>query len=331
MNIGIWGTGAMGSLAAWRIATALYVDNGKSKLLSVYGHHQSRVDHINLRGITFVDIKGDRSTVSVNANQQCPRDHTIDVALIFNKTYQLARVGKELSQGLRKGALVFCFQNGAGSAAALKSTNPDANIIEGVLFEGVTIDASGDTIHKGYGQTWLGLTPAEEKKHSDILSLVRTSGFDLQIQSDITSVQWAKLAANAAINPLTALAGVRNKSIAELPLLRSIASAAAEEVSGVADRLGIVRPKDYVDSMLEIALKTGENTSSMLIDVQQHRETEIEFINGVIVTEGKRTGVPTPVNQMLLNLILNYSGAPMPLSTLERRWLQLNQNIQPQQ
>ena len=331
MNIGIWGTGAMGSLAAWRLATALDRDSGKSNRLSVYGHYLPRVNHINQKGVTHVNLKGDRSNISVNATQQCPHDCSIDVALIFNKTYQLARVGKELSQSLQKGALVLCFQNGMGSATALKSANADANIIEGVLFEGVTIDASGDTIHRGYGQTWLGLTPAEEKRYSDILLLMRAVGFDLQIQSDITSVQWSKLAANAAINPLTALVGVQNKSIAEQPLLRSIASAAAEEVGRVADKLGVVRNKDYKDSMLEVALNTGENTSSMLSDIQQNRDTEIEFINGTIVNEGKRTGIPTPVNQMLLALILNYSGTPMPLTTLELHWLQLNKHLHSRQ
>ncbi|MFT4714455.1 MAG: 2-dehydropantoate 2-reductase [Candidatus Azotimanducaceae bacterium] len=321
----------MGSLAAWRLATALYREGSKSTLLSIYGRYQPRIDHISQRGITFVNLKGDRSTVRVNATKHCPRDHCIDVALIFNKTYQLGRVGKELNQCLQQQGLVICLQNGVGSAATIQSTNPGATIIEGILFEGVTIDASGDVIHKGYGQTWLGLTLAEEKRHSEILSLMRRGGFDLQIQTDIKSTQWAKLAANAAINPLTALTGVRNKSIAEHPLLRRIASEAAQEVSRVADQLGVEQQKDYVVSMLEIAINTGENTSSMLSDIQQNRETEIVYINGVVVAEGEKHGIPTPVNQMLLAAILNHSGAPMSLRALELRWLHLNKNLHSQQ
>jgi 2-dehydropantoate 2-reductase len=320
----------MGSLAAWRLATALSSDGSKSTRLSVYGHYHPRVDQISQRGITFVDLEGESSTVRVNATQHCPRDHCIDVALIFNKTYQLARVSKELSQCLQQQALVVCMQNGLGSAATIQSANPGAKIIEGILFEGATIDASGDVIHKGHGQTWLGLTLAEEKRHSEILSLMRAGGFDLQIQTDIKSIQWAKLAANAAINPLTALVGVRNKSIAEHPLLRRIASDAAQEVSRVADQLGVERQKNYVDSMLEIAINTGENTSSMLSDIQQNRETEVVYINGVIVAEGDKHGIPTPVNQMLLAAILDYSGAPMSLRALEHRWLHLNKHLHPQ-
>ena len=41
----------------------------------------------------------------------------------------------------------------------------------------------------------------------------------------------------------------------------------------------------------------------MLQDVAAHRRTEIEFINGAIVHEGRRLGIPTPVNEVLSLLV----------------------------
>jgi 2-dehydropantoate 2-reductase len=41
----------------------------------------------------------------------------------------------------------------------------------------------------------------------------------------------------------------------------------------------------------------------MLQDLEKGRRTEIDAINGSIVREGKRLGVPTPVNEVMVALV----------------------------
>jgi 2-dehydropantoate 2-reductase len=41
----------------------------------------------------------------------------------------------------------------------------------------------------------------------------------------------------------------------------------------------------------------------MLQDVLNQRATEVDFINGAIVREGKALDIPTPVNQTLTSLV----------------------------
>jgi 2-dehydropantoate 2-reductase len=41
----------------------------------------------------------------------------------------------------------------------------------------------------------------------------------------------------------------------------------------------------------------------MLQDVLKERETEVDFINGAIVREGKAAGIPAPVNLTLTCLV----------------------------
>ena len=41
----------------------------------------------------------------------------------------------------------------------------------------------------------------------------------------------------------------------------------------------------------------------MLQDVLNEKRTEISFINGAIVREGKATGIATPVNRTLTSLV----------------------------
>ena len=80
---------------------------------------------------------------------------------------------------------------------------------------------------------------------------------------------------------------------------------AVEGAAAVARAKGVVLP--YADPparVTEVAEATGTNRSSMLADALRGVPTEIEVINGTIVREGQRLGVPTPVNEMLYQLIL---------------------------
>jgi 2-dehydropantoate 2-reductase len=53
----------------------------------------------------------------------------------------------------------------------------------------------------------------------------------------------------------------------------------------------------------EVCKATSDNVSSMLQDVLNERMTEIAFINGAIVREGKALGIPTPANFVLTCLV----------------------------
>ena len=59
-------------------------------------------------------------------------------------------------------------------------------------------------------------------------------------------------------------------------------------------------PCTYVES---VCAATSANRSSMLQDVEQGRRTEIDSINGIIVSEGARLGVPTPANEIVWRLV----------------------------
>jgi 2-dehydropantoate 2-reductase len=60
---------------------------------------------------------------------------------------------------------------------------------------------------------------------------------------------------------------------------------------------------DPVVAVETIARRTAANRSSMLQDIQRGAPTEIDAICGAIVTAGEQTGVPTPVNRTLWQLV----------------------------
>jgi 2-dehydropantoate 2-reductase len=60
---------------------------------------------------------------------------------------------------------------------------------------------------------------------------------------------------------------------------------------------------DPLEKVMQVCRDTADNVASMLQDVLKQRRTEIEFINGAIVREGKRLGIPTPVNATITSLV----------------------------
>ncbi len=79
---------------------------------------------------------------------------------------------------------------------------------------------------------------------------------------------------------------------------------AAQECTAVARAKGIRLPfPDPAARVKEVAGKTATNRSSMLQDILRGAQTECNAINGAIAEEGKRLGIPTPVNDILWLLV----------------------------
>jgi 2-dehydropantoate 2-reductase len=72
----------------------------------------------------------------------------------------------------------------------------------------------------------------------------------------------------------------------------------------VSDKSVITLPyPDPLKKVEEVCRLTAENYSSMYQDVKYLRKTEIDYINGAIVSEGKKNGVDTPLNRSVTSII----------------------------
>jgi 2-dehydropantoate 2-reductase len=125
-----------------------------------------------------------------------------------------------------------------------------------------------------------------------------------ELTADLQSVLWGKLAVNAGVNAVAALAQVRNGGILESRHLRELMRSAVRETVEVAAAKGVEMPEGDMESYAEgVCQRTADNVNSMLQDVRRQRRTEVDAINGVVVSEGAAAGVPTPTNAVLTTLI----------------------------
>jgi 2-dehydropantoate 2-reductase len=88
-------------------------------------------------------------------------------------------------------------------------------------------------------------------------------------------------------------------------------AAAAREVGAVAAARGVDLQADPAELADAVAAATAGNRSSMLQDLDRGAVTEIDAMCGAVVSEGRRLGVPTPVNESLWHAVRAREGRPL--------------------
>jgi 2-dehydropantoate 2-reductase len=143
-----------------------------------------------------------------------------------------------------------------------------------------------------------------------------------QLTTNLFGERWSKLATNCMANPLAGLSGYGSAEIRTEPLPRRIAIQLAAEVIRVGSATGYaVEPIFGITAERFLAAADGQGLAeveadmsregrtrgggrpSLLQDVMRGRRTEIEELNGFVVDEGRRLGVPTPFNAAIVDEI----------------------------
>ncbi len=308
LNIAIFGVGAMGSLFGSRLSGQPGVK------VTLFGHWAEQIEAIRANGLSISYPDGRQSHHPLQITSHLADLPPADIALILVKSYQTERAARQAAQVLRPDGLALTLQNGLGNLEKMAEIVGPQRAGLGVTAQGATMLGPGQLYHAGQGATHLARVPGYEIHLETLAGLLNTAGLETSLVDNADSLVWGKLAINAGINPLTALLEVPNGALAENEEWQRVMSAAAGEVAQLAAVQGIALPyADAARRTAEVSRATASNRSSMLQDVTRHAPTEIDAISGAIVRLGRRLGVPTPVNEFLLQLVKDKeSGKFMP-------------------
>lgn len=297
MKIAIIGAGAMGSLFGGRLALA----GEEVWLLDVWEEH---VRTIREQGLTIVTAAKDIPT-RPNATTKLEEIGQADLVVIFVKSTATKAAAQTAKRLLGPATAVMTLQNGYGNAETIAAIVGAERVIAGTTSQGATLLGPGRIMHGGSGETHIGeLAGGRSERLEKIASALTRAGVPTVGDDNVTALIWGKLVINVGINALTGITGLKNGQLADYDETKEVLAMAVEEAVAVADAAGVTLPyADPVDKVLAIAVATAENRSSMLQDLAGGRMTEIDAINGAIVREGFRRGVPTPVNKTLTMLI----------------------------
>lgn len=239
-----------------------------------------------------------------------------DIILITLKCTAMSNAANELAEYCKNEALIICLQNGVNAEQAVLEKIPEGNIALGIVPFNVIQDDTAN-FHRATEGTLFLPDFAELKP---IQKAFQEYGLCCELEKDMSSVIWGKLLLNLN-NAINALSDLPLKTQLEQRGYRRILAACQEELLLACAKKGInlaqltaVKPSllpkilklpDFIfkliaQRMLAIDPKAR---SSMWEDIQFRRMTEIEYLNGAVVSLAESSGIAAPVNTMVTNLI----------------------------
>lgn len=294
MRLAIIGAGAMGGVLGYYLAA-----HADLVLIDPWAEHVAVISAEGLR-CERDDALGVRPVRAVADPAQAG---PVDAAFVLVKARQTPWAAEAARQCLAPGGVAYTLQNGVGNAEALAGALGAHRVGQGVTALGGTLLGPGRVRHAGMGLTVLGSAPDADLARR-LADLLAAAGLPAEVSPDIDGLVWGKLLVNVGINAITALLRAPNGALAEPGPARDLLALAVAEAAAVAAARGTRLPyADPVEHVLAVARATAANRSSMLQDVLRGAPTEIATINGAIVREGARLGIPTPVNATLVKLV----------------------------
>lgn len=288
--ITVVGPGAMGLMHAAYLAR-----HGLDVVL--LDHRPDRADRLAASGIRLETEEGDWQ-VQVPCRAQADFGPA-RLVIVFVKAYATRPALLHARPLIGPETALLTLQNGLGNLEILQEFQSPEQVLAGTTSSGANLLGEGHVHVAAVGQTVLGGSGADA-----LAELFSSAGLPATTTEDVQSVLWRKAVVNSAINPLTALTGLRNGQLLDIPALRDLLRQVAQESAQVGHRLGHALCSATLPEEVEgICRLTANNRSSMLQDLSSGRRTEVDQISGAIVRAAQRSGLAAPLNATLAGLV----------------------------
>ena len=226
-----------------------------------------------------------------------------ELAIVATKGTELAAVAARL-EGHWPRAAVMTVQNGLGAEEFF----PGRRVISAVTFMSGTRHADTHVEYILDTETWLG--PYGNTPYSlveETADLIVHSGLKARPFEDLRPAQWSKLIFNATVNGVAALTGLPHDqhfaAREQCGDLGFLVYDLVEEGKRVAGAAGVELHEDPWEMNVHATQRGSRHYPSMLEDVDAHRPTEVESINGSLVRQAEEHGIDVPLQTALYRLV----------------------------
>ena len=232
-------------------------------------------------------------------------EHDPDVIFITVKANALPLIASAIEGFYHDGMYIVSWQNGIDTELELAKILGKGPVMRAVVNYGCGLVGPAH-VHIPFHHPphyIQELDSASSREAIVIAEALGKCGLDTDHTDQIVSMVWRKTVMNAAMNPVCAMTGLTMSRAMNDPIVYQIVDALVKECLKVSRTNEINLGWDYYSQAMEYMRNAGDHKPSMLMDIEAHRRTEIDFMNGKFVEYGKRAGIETPFNQTLWALV----------------------------
>lgn len=302
MRIGIIGIGGVGGYFGGKLARE-YDKSGEHEIIFI-----ARGDHlkaIRKNGLQLITREGNYIAKPKIATDNPSEAGVFDLVFFCTKSYSLESSAREFISCINKNTVVIPLLNGVNSAERLRTVLTEADVISGSVYIISHIEMPG-VIHQEGGACMLtfGTDDKSAYKYQAILDILLQAKINAILTEKISEVLWTKY---LLMCPLASLMSYTNKTYGAMwedSSLRKKARDMMLEVVAVAKARHVFLPENAVDKLMEMVAGFGHDSkTSMQLDREKGRETEIDALTAYLCQAGKELGVPTPLHDEVYKLL----------------------------
>ena len=300
-HVVVLGAGAMGSLFG-----GLLAEGGlKVTLVDPWQEH---IENIQKNGLQMVGFGGDRF-VPIGATTNASEVESADIVFVQCKANFNAGAAKSIQHLFTDSSdtVAISFQNGLGNEEELATYFGEDRVLGGLTAQGANVEGPGVIRNHAELPSYIGeMSGGMSDRVTAIAEALSGAGLPTSPSASIRQDIWRKLMANIAISAVSGITGLNIGQIFNEHRADSVSYAALDEAVAVANASGVDLTADEAHEILgKIAGPNGTpgNKSSLRVDIENSRPSEIDYINGAVVSLAKKHGVPVPVNETLVTLV----------------------------
>ncbi len=313
-KVAVLGAGAIGSSVSADLTKAGYD-------ITVIDQWPAQVEELKANGL-HIEMTDEDLRVPINALHLCDLASSnleFDIVFLIVKSNDHRWMAELIKPYLKPDGVLVPVQNGMNDDSIASIIGRDRTV-------GCVVELSAEIFTPGlvkrnttHKTTWFtvgeldGFCTPRAREIASILANVGRS----EVTSNIYGAKWTKLIANTMTMGPFGLLGLGNSAAAALPGMFDISVQAGKESLAVGTALGYriepifgLRADEFAgssDESLVMAMKTllGHVSRGRTAPIHDHikgRKSEMEFISGVVSRKAKELGIPSPVNDAVVEI-----------------------------
>lgn len=237
-----------------------------------------------------------------------PEDKTFsaDLIIVAVKNHHLAEAVHDLKSVIHDQTTILSVMNGLDSEEYIGSIYGMDKVLYSVAVGIDAVRQRNSVTYTNEGKICFG--EADNSRPSQRVERVKEAferaRIAYEIPRDMMRAMWWKFMINVGINQSSAVLRAPYGVFLASPDAKALVDSLMNEVITLAQREGVNLSQQDLEAWYGV-LKTLSplGKTSMLQDIEAGRKTEVETFAGKVVDLGIRHGIPTPVNQTMLNII----------------------------
>ena len=315
MRVAIYGAGSLGTILGAFISKA-------GVNIELINRNKAHVKALQEKGACIVGTLEFKQPVVAYTPEEMQGIY--DIIFLMTKQQHNAEVVETLRPFLAEDGALVTFQNGLPEVL-LAEILGEERVLGCTVAWGATLQSPGVcelTSAPDALSFSLGAMSDKRSKHFErVKELLEMMG-TVEVEENFIGTRWSKLLINAAFSGMSAVLGCTFGEAAGPWASRRIVQGLMKECMDVCEAGGIriepVQGKDIVKLLnynnpfkralsfmiIPIAIrKHAKLKASMLQDIEKGKLTEVDAINGAVSDYGRKVGVPTPLNDCVVEII----------------------------